>query len=493
MSANLSLELIKCLINQPGVDVNVRGLNGKTPLHYAVEINELSMVALLLNRKNINPLITDDDGKSALSCAREEILQALINHKYGLEKDSLLHLAAMLNEANAVRFLLNKGVNVNEQNALLHTPLHLAAGAGHEGIVEILIKEGNADKDILDVRNHAAMHYAVNNKKLEVVKLLSNLGANVNIAGSGRNAMKLSPLHVAISSSNYDERDLCLDIVRCLINVPNAGVNLQDYENKTPLHYAERLKTIEVLLTREDIDPLIKDDNGKTPFCYAKEANRLDIVKILASNRYGADKNSLLHLAARKGYEDLIDGILGEGVEIDAVDESGKTGIYVAAKHGHFNVVKLLLKRGADATDVFQYAIITNNAKLIELLSKEKEIVLFGRQKNFPTFHLLSNKYFEERKIADKKIKKYINIVCISITVCGIVIVGIYPNIIAAVMVGIVAFIAAITMSNLTQKYIEEALEKKIFIELESEKTSECSSILSDVEVSSNDGEELAI
>lgn len=70
---------------------------------------------------------------------------------------------------------------------------------------------------------------------------------------------------------------------------------------------------------------------------------------------------------------------------------------------------------------------------------------------------------------------------------------GIYPNIIAAVMVGIVALIAAIAMSNLTQKYIEEALEKKMFIELESEKTSECSSILSDVEVSSNDGEELAI
>lgn len=56
------------------------------------------------------------------------------------------------------------------------------------------------------MRNHAAMHYAVNNKKLEVVKLLSNLGANVNIAGSGRNAMKLSSLHVAVSSSNYDER-----------------------------------------------------------------------------------------------------------------------------------------------------------------------------------------------------------------------------------------------------------------------------------------------
>ncbi|RDD34077.1 ankyrin repeat domain-containing protein [Wolbachia endosymbiont of Cylisticus convexus] len=479
MSAHLSLELIKCLINQPGVDVNVRGLNGKTPLHYAVEINELSMVALLLNRKNINPLIADDDGKSALSCAREEVLQALINHKYGSEGDSLLHLAAMLNEANAVRFLLNKGVNVNEQNALLHTPLHLAAGAGHEEIVEILIREGNADKDVLDVRNHAAIHYAVNNKKLEVVKLLSNLGADVNIAGSGRNAMKLSSLHVAISSSNYDERDLCLDIVRCLINVPNAGVNLQDYENKTPLHYAERLKTVEVLLTREDIDPLIKDDNGKTPFCYAKEENKSEIVKALISNRYGVEKNNLLHLAAKKGYGELLGEILEEGIEVDAINENGESAIYLAAKNRNLKIVKSLLKKGADATDVFQYAITTNNAKLIKLLSKEKEIVLFGRQKNFPTFHLLSNKYFEERKIADKKIKKYINIVCVSITVCAIVIVGIYPNIIAAVMVGIVALIAAIMMSNLIQKYIEEALEKKMFTELESEKTS--SPNLSDV------------
>ncbi len=37
MADNLSLELIKCLINQPGLDVNVRGLNGKTPLHCAIE------------------------------------------------------------------------------------------------------------------------------------------------------------------------------------------------------------------------------------------------------------------------------------------------------------------------------------------------------------------------------------------------------------------------------------------------------------------------
>lgn len=479
MSAKLSLELIKCLINQPGLDVNVRGSNGKTPLHYAVEINELSMVALLLNRKNINPLIADDDGKSALSCAREEILQALINHKYGSEGDSLLHLAAMLNEANAVRFLLNKGVNVNEQNALLHTPLHLAAGAGHEEIVEILIREGNADKDVLDVRNHAAIHYAVNNKKLEVVKLLSNLGANVNIAGSGRNAMKLSSLHVAISSSNYDERDLCLDIVRCLINVPNAGVNLQDYENRTPLHYAERLKTIEVLLTREDIDPLVKDDSGKTPFDYAKP----EIKKALMSNKYGSEKNSLLHLAAQRGEIEIVDAILKEEIDIDIVNNKGLSPIYLAAEKGHLHVVKLLLKKGANYTPVLHLAIKSNNLELLKVLFNEKNGALLCRDTvvNFPTLH---NKYIAQREIADKRMKKHNNIICICITVSavamaayiGLTAATISSAIIFATITGIFALVVAIMVSEMNKRYIEKEFQKKMFME-------ECSSTVNDVAI----------
>lgn len=170
MSAHLSLELIKCLINQPGLDVNVRGLNGKTPLHCAIEFDKLSMVDLLLTKKNINPFVEDNDGKTSLDYAKEgkkaEILQALINNKYGSEQDSLLHLAAMIGEVNAVRYLIGKGIDVNVRNALHHTPLHLAAGIGHENVVKILVKEGKAEIDVFDARNQTPMHYAVNNKKI---------------------------------------------------------------------------------------------------------------------------------------------------------------------------------------------------------------------------------------------------------------------------------------------------------------------------------------
>ncbi|WP_353283592.1 ankyrin repeat domain-containing protein [Wolbachia endosymbiont (group A) of Pogonocherus hispidulus] len=478
MADNLSLELIKCLINQPGLDVNVRGLNGKTPLHCAIEFDELSMVDLLLTKKNINPFVEDNEGKTSLDYAKEgkkaEILQALISNKYGSEQDSLLHLAAMIGEINAVRYLIRKGIDVNVRNALHHTPLHLAAGIGHENVVKILVEEGSAEIDVFDARNQTPMHYAVNNKKLEIVKLLLKLGADVNSARIGQNSMKLSPVHIAVSNANYDERDLCLDILKCLIKEPNAQVNLQDYENKTPLHYAERLKTIEVLLTREDIDPLVKDDSGKTPFDYAKP----EIKKALVSNKYGSEKNSLLHLAAQRGEIEIVDAILKEEINIDIVNNKGLSPIYLAAEKRHLHVVKLLLKKGANYTPVLHLAIKSNNLELLKTLFKEKSIKLPDEiGKSVPVYY----RCIEHR---DAKVRKYNNVICVftsvsavAIAVCiGLTATTISSAIIFATITGIFALVIAIMISEVSKRYIENEFQKKVFMELE-----ECGGINSTV------------
>ncbi|WP_374698721.1 ankyrin repeat domain-containing protein [Wolbachia endosymbiont (group B) of Limnophora tigrina] len=480
MTDNLSLELIKCLINQPGLDVNVRGLNGKTPLHCAIEFDELSMVDLLLTKKNINPFLEDNDGKTSLDYAKEgkkaEILQALINNKYGSEQDNLLHLAAMIGEVNAVRYLIGKGIDVNVRNALHHTPLHLAAGIGHAEVVKILIREGNAEMDVFDARNQTPMHYAVNNKKLEIVKLLLKLGADVNSARIGQNSMKLSPVHIAVSNTNYDERDLCLDILKCLIREPNAQVNLQDYENKTPLHYAERLKTIEVLLTREDIDPLVKDDSGKTPFDYAKP----EIKKALMNNKYGSEKNSLLHLAAQRGEIELVESILKEEIDIDISNNKGLSPIYLAAEKGHLHVVKLLLKKGANYIPVLHLAIKSNNLELLKTLFKEKSIKLPDEiGKSVPVYH----RCIEYR---DAKVRKYNNVICVFTSVSavamaayiGLTVTAISSAIIFATITGVFALVIAIMISEMSKRYIEKEFQKKMFMELE-----ECSSTVNDVEI----------
>ncbi len=436
------------------------------------------MVDLLLTKKNINPFVEDNEGKTSLDYAKEgkkaEILQALINNKYGSEQDSLLHLAAMIGEINAVRYLIRKGIDVNVRNALHHTPLHLAAGIGHAEVVKILIREGKAEIDVFDARNQTPMHYAVNNKKLEIVKLLLKLGADVNSARMGQNSMKLSPVHIAVSNTNYDERDLCLDILKSLIKEPNAQVNLQDYENKTPLHYAERLKTIEVLLTREDIDPLVKDDSGKTPFDYAKP----EIKKALMSNKYGSEKNSLLHLAAQRGEIEIVDAILKEEINIDIVNNKGLSPIYLAAEKGHLHVVKLLLKKGANYTPVLHLAIKSNNLELLKTLFKEKSIKLPDEiGKSVPVYY----RCIEHR---DAKVRKYNNVICVftsvsavAIAVCiGLTATTISSAIIFATTTGIFALIIALMISEMSKRYIENEFQQKVFMELE-----ECGGINSTV------------
>ncbi len=60
------------------------------------------------------------------------------------------------------------------------------------------------------------------------------------------------------------------------------------------------------------------------------------------NNKYGSEKNSLLHLAAQKG---VVDAILKEEIDIDILNNKGHSPIYLAAEKGHLHVVKLLLEK----------------------------------------------------------------------------------------------------------------------------------------------------
>lgn len=52
-NTQIYLEIVRCLIDQTNVDINAKGINGKTLLHFAIELDELSLVELLLSKKSI--------------------------------------------------------------------------------------------------------------------------------------------------------------------------------------------------------------------------------------------------------------------------------------------------------------------------------------------------------------------------------------------------------------------------------------------------------
>ena len=73
----------------------------------------------------------------------------------------------------------------------------------------------------------------------------------------------------------------------------------------------------------------------------ARHPDRID-------KRYGAFCQTLLHVAARWGREDLAELLIAAGADVEARNELDERPLHVASKYGRPTVVKLLLTRGAN-------------------------------------------------------------------------------------------------------------------------------------------------
>lgn len=63
-----------------------------------------------------------------------------------------------------------------------------------------------------------------------------------------------------------------------------------------------------------------------------------------SSDRYG---KTGLHIAATHGHYQMVEVLLGQGAEINATDKNGWTPLHCAARAGYLDVVKLLVESGA--------------------------------------------------------------------------------------------------------------------------------------------------
>jgi uncharacterized protein len=108
---------------------------------------------------------------------------------------SPLHLAAHFGKIDAVRFLLNKGAEVNARsgNAMANTPLHAAAAGRCADAIRMLIEHG-ASVNARQQGGWTAMHAAAQSGDLESAKALVGGGADV----AARADNNQSPLDLAL-------------------------------------------------------------------------------------------------------------------------------------------------------------------------------------------------------------------------------------------------------------------------------------------------------
>lgn len=279
-----------------------------------------------------------------------------------------LYQAVDTGHLDAVKDLMAKGIDPDLCHSGRATSLYLAALNGDLDIVKVLIEHG-ADVNIglnensgmnpllgATIHDHteivgflirkgakAGLHYCAfwgDNKQVE------SFLAQGNSIHSTRNR-GFSPLHLAVLNNQKSTVELLLE--------HGADINICNPAVESPLHKAvekENLEMIDFLI--EKGANMNSEGLRGTPLKLAVGLNKLSTVQYLiekgAAVNYQINSFMLpLHVAAWEGYVEIAKVLLDNGAEVDLCSSTNDdTPLHMAASRGNIEVVKLLIEYGAN-------------------------------------------------------------------------------------------------------------------------------------------------
>eukprot|EP00752_Nemacystus_decipiens_P016045 g14344.t2 len=253
-----------------------------------------------------------------------------------------MHLASACGAAGAVRVLVEAGASVHRRAGDCDdTPLHLASAAGQVEVVAALLEAG-ADVDAEDEIGNTPLHVARDAPTLEF--LLAH-GANPNLVamshyGSGS---PLGSYCTLIHRLETDEEGMASataqveTLLRYGADV-NITANTSGHDDKLPAHIQQggRTATSPILscaakngipgivsaLLRAGVDPNRRDRDGWAPLHDAAQGNHVEVLRVLL--RAGAEKDAAtltgrwtpLHVACRYTSVDCVLELLRWGADL---------------------------------------------------------------------------------------------------------------------------------------------------------------------------------
>lgn len=209
-------------------------------------------------------------------------------------------------------------------------------------------------KDNSDALNNAndlgetALFLACVNNNLEIAKLLTENGANVNQAIK---ANGITPLMLACYNGY-------LDIVKCLLergaDIHQVTIN----EGATAYMLAAQNGHLQIMNTLfekgANVDQVRTDNGCSALHCAVQKPNLLHVVTVLLEHRVNAnlaqeiDGDTPLCIAAGNGHLEIVKALLNKGVKANLSKNNGVTPIFMAAQEGYLEVLQILLNHNAD-------------------------------------------------------------------------------------------------------------------------------------------------
>lgn len=321
-----------------GADVNRADRSRRTALHLAAQKGNYRFMKLLLARRG-NWMQKDLEGMTPL------------------------HLTTRHKSPKCLALLLKHMApgEVDTQDRNKQTALHWSAYYNNPEHVKLLIKH-DSNIGIPDIEGKIPLHWAANNKDpsaIHTVKCILEAAPTESLLNwqdyEGR-----TPLHFAVADGNVAVVDVLTSY---------EGCNVTSYDNlfRTPLHWAALLghaQIVHLLLERNKFGTIPSDSQGATPLHYAAQSNFAETVEVFLKHPSVKDDSDLegrtsFMWAAGKGSDNVIRTMLDLKLDIDInmTDKYAGTALHAAALSGHVSTVKLLLERNAqvDALDVMKH------------------------------------------------------------------------------------------------------------------------------------------
>ena len=319
-----NLEEVQRLV-AAGAELNTRDKHGRTPLVLALLNNDLELGKMLL---------------AAGAGVDEEFTDG----------NTFLHLAAGLKEEseNWVKQLIDAGADVSKTNEYGLLAFDFAVRENNVRSAELLFSE-HADLELVVRDGMTRLHEAIVLDRIEMAQTLMELGADVNAQIDNHK----TPLMLAVQSGY---KDLAAQLLTA-----GSDPNRITAKKRAAVHMAIRNRDVSMLdlLLKHGADPDLADAKGKSPLMQILIGSNFEpdtaqkMCRLLVqagADVKGKDRsgNTLLHLAASRGYTQIVGLLLDQGLNIDAFGARERTALHQAASAGHTDTVHLLINRGAD-------------------------------------------------------------------------------------------------------------------------------------------------
>jgi ankyrin len=331
-----------------GMDPNVKGEAGVTPLMAAVFGNDPVIVKQLLELGADVRAREEGSEATALhyACQSDPLVQAMGEGPDAPSREQVSEATGWHYEVdNAVeiaRLLLEYGADIEARDMAEATPLLIASMQGVGEVAELLIDKG-ADVGAHDHFERTVLMLSVLGGDLGLMQLLVEKGVDVRATDAkGANA-----LWTAVRAGRTE-------MIRYLLS-RGASVSIESDELWPTIHVAAGGIDPGLFDQLEAATTETERDRGILESVKDEIDNRLEVLELLLKG--GADPNlrdprlsaTPLHLAAHVGNLGGMELLLAYGAEVNVYGHAaGVTPLHLAADSGRSKCVRLLLEHGAD-------------------------------------------------------------------------------------------------------------------------------------------------